>query len=467
MPVPLSGSDLVRDLPLPCERVWTDAERLAPFARDEAATGVAPLAVVFPESTAEVSAILKWANERRVPVVPRGAGSGLSGAAIPGPSAVVLSLTRLNTLLRVDAADLTVEVHPGVITGDLRRAAEAKGLLYAPIPASVDFCTIGGNVATNAGGLCAVKYGATREHVLGLEAVLATGEVIRTGGRFQKSSTGYNLTQLLCGSEGTLAVITSITLKLLPLPVARMTMLVPFDSADALAHGVVAILGSGIVPPTMEFLPRAAVRCVLEKHPDYAFPFPDRAASLLVEMDGPNADTVAGHLTRLAEILGECGAGEPAIAMTEARRDELWTLRKQVRDSIANSGDYVEADGVAPKRALPALYQAALDAGTEAGLDVISYGHAGDGNLHTYFRRGAMKDDAAWARAGEVALTRYFRDTVALGGTISGEHGIGSSKRAYLPLAMSREQIELLRRVKSAFDPNGILNPHKVLPDPG
>ena len=465
MPSPLSGPDLVRDLPLPRDRVWTDAERLAPFARDEAATGVAPLAVVFPESTAEVSAVLKWANERRVPVVPRGAGSGLSGAAIPVPGAIVLSLTRLNTFLRVDAADLTVEVHPGVITGEVRRAAETHNLLYAPIPASVDFCTIGGNVATNAGGLCAVKYGATREHVLGLEAVLATGEIIRTGGRFQKSSTGYNLTQLLCGSEGTLAVITGITLKLLPLPAARMTMLVPFDSADALARGVVAILGGSIIPPTMEFLPRAAVRCVLEKHPDYAYPFPERAASLLVEMDGPDPDVVAEQITLLSEVLKGCGAGEPAVAMTPARREELWTLRKQVRDSIANSGDYVEADGVAPKRALPALYQAALDAGAEAGLDVISYGHAGDGNLHTYFRRGDLRDDAAWAKAGDVALTRYFRDTVALGGTISGEHGIGSSKRKYLPLAMAPEQIELLRRIKSAFDPHGILNPHKVLPD--
>ena len=264
--------------------MWTDPEKLAPYARDEASTGKLPLAVAFPVDAAEVAAVMRWASAHRVPVIPRGAGSGLSGAAVPLADAVVLSLERMNRILSIDAESMTATVEPGVITGDIRRAAAAAGLLYAPIPASLDFCTIGGNVATNAGGLCAVKYGVTREHVLGLEAVLPTGETIVTGGALAKSSTAYNLTQLLCGSEGTLAVIVKIILKLLPLPAETVTMLAPFDSVDALAKAVVAVVSGTVIPATMELLPRSAVRCVLAKHPEYSYPFPETTASLLLRV---------------------------------------------------------------------------------------------------------------------------------------------------------------------------------------
>ncbi len=449
-------------LPIPEDRVWTDDERVAPFANDEAARGERPLAVAFPESTEEVSKLLAHANAHGIPVIARGAGSGLSGAAISTKDAIVLSTARLDRIVSVGDADLVAVVEPGVITGDLRRAAEAKGLLYAPIPASVDFCTIGGNVATNAGGLCAVKYGVTREHVLGLTAVLATGEVIETGGRFKKSSTGYDLTQLLCGSEGTLAVITRIIVRLLPLPPEKMTMLVPFDSTRALTEGVVAVLEGHVIPPTMEFLPKGAVRKVLAKH-DLPFPFPEREATLLVEMDGRDAAVVAEQTAHVAEILAKKGGGDAVVAQTKTQRDELWTLRKQVRDSIATSGEYVEADSVVPRSKLPEMHDAAMEAGRREGLETISYGHAGDGNLHTYYLRGAM-EDARWKAAGTAALTYLFEVTAKLGGTISGEHGIGSLKKAYLPIAMSGEQIALMKRIKSAFDPNGILNPGKVFP---
>lgn len=450
-------------VPLPPDRVWTDAEKLAAYSRDEASAGRRPIAVAFPESEAEVAAVLRWANDTRTPVIPRGAGSGLSGGAVPVTDALVLSLERMSRILEIDAEGMTATVEPGVITGDVRRAAAAKGLLYAPIPASVDFCTIGGNVATNAGGLCAVKYGVTREHVLGLHAVLPTGEIVESGAALAKSSTGYNLTQLLCGSEGTLAVITRITLKLLPLPAETMTLLAPFDSVDALAKAVVAVLAGHVIPPTMELLPRAAVRCVLDKHPEYSFPFRDREASLLLEMDGRDADVVADQTAHVAEILQRHGAGEPVLAQTASQRAELWTVRKQVRDSIANTGTYVEADAVVPRKRLPALLAAADAAAAAAGLDHVTYGHAGDGNLHTYFWRGAL-DDAAWERASKTALTTLFEKTVALGGTLSGEHGIGFLKRDYMPLAFSADMLALMKRLKAAFDPNGILNPHKVLP---
>ena len=455
-PVPL-------DLPLPADRVWAPPdERLLPYIGDEAARGVTPVAVAFPLTTAEVAAVLKWATARRVPVIPRGAGSGLAGGAAATDGAVVLALERMNRLIAIDETDRVAVAQPGVITGDIRRAAEAKGLLYAPIPASVDLCSIGGNVATNAGGLCAVKYGVTREHVLALEAVLPTGEILRTGGRYEKSSAGYDLTQLICGSEGTLAVVTEVTLKLLPLPRERMTMLLPFDSTVDVARAVAAMLGA-VVPPTMELLPRAAVELTRARNPQLPFPFPDRAASLLVEMDGDDADAVAAATARAAEIAKRHGAGEPAVAGTAKQRDELWTLRKRVRDSIAGSGPYVEADSVVPRAKLPELLAAADDAARAAGVSQISYGHAGDGNLHTYFRRGAL-DDASWKQAGETALRHFFESTAKLGGTISGEHGVGLLKRDFLPIAVDPAAIALMRRIKSAFDPAGILNPHKVLP---
>jgi len=451
------------DLPLPSDRVWTDPEKLAPYARDEASTGKLPLAVAFPVDASEVAAVMRWASAHRVPVIPRGAGSGLSGAAVPLADAVVLSLEKMNRILSIDPENMTATVEPGVITGDIRRAAAAAGLLYAPIPASLDFCTIGGNVATNAGGLCAVKYGVTREHVLGLEAVLPTGETIVTGGALAKNSTAYNLTQLLCGSEGTLAVIVKIILKLLPLPAETVTMLAPFDSVDALAKAVVTVVSGKVIPATMELLPRAAVRCVLAKHPEYSYPFPEKVASLLLELDGMDANLVAEQATAVAAILQAHGAGEPVVATTPARRAELWTLRKQVRDSIAHTAPYVEADAVVPRAKLPDLVRAADAAGVAAGLEQITYGHAGDGNLHTYFWRGTH-DDVAWARASEIALTHLFTATVALGGTLSGEHGLGHLKRDYLPLALAPETIALMKRLKAAFDPAGILNPHKVFP---
>lgn len=451
--------------PLPEEQLITDADALAAYRSDEATAGDLPLAVALVQSADDVSKVMRWASHERVPVIPRGAGSGLSGGVVPVGDALILSLEKLNSHLEIHAGSMTATADAGVITGDIRRAAEAQNLLYAPIPASVDFCTIGGNVATNAGGLCAVKYGVTREHVMSLQAVLPTGEIIHTGGEFLKNTTGYNLTQLICGSEGTLAVVTRVTLRLLPLPPERRTMLVPFDSLEQMSDAVLRVLEGPVIPPTMEFLPQEAVDCVLGRHPDYSYPFADKIASLLIEVDGSSEDEVMDDLTAIAEKVKACGAGEPVVAATEAQRESLWTIRKQCRDSIATSGEYVEADSVVPRHRLPQLLAAAHENAKSAGLRVISYGHAGDGNLHTYFLRGDLDDDA-WEAASHAALNGFFAETKRLEGTLSGEHGIGLLKRDYMPVALAPHEIDLMRRIKTAFDPQRILNPHKVLPAP-
>ncbi|MFH1262714.1 MAG: FAD-linked oxidase C-terminal domain-containing protein [Pseudomonadota bacterium] len=448
----------------PAFEVWTDPGRIEAYLHDEAARAKEPCAaVLFPRSTAEVAQVLRLASELGVPIVPRGAGSGLSGAAVPSRDSIVLSLERMNRIFTIDEVDAIAVVEPGVITGAIRAAVEEKGLFYPPIPASIDLCTIGGNVATNAGGLCAVKYGVTREYVLGLEVVLPTGDVIETGGRYLKNSTGYNLTQLITGSEGTLGVITKIILRLRPLPRERVTLLAPFRRLSEVSNAVVAILAERIVPPTLELLPKGAVRCVLARHTELSYPFPDHEASLLIELDSRDGASIPGEVETLQKVLERCGSPDPLVATSTAQRDQLWSLRKQIRDSIANSGDFIEADSVVPRRNLPALVEAAETIGKQFHLEVISYGHAGDGNLHTYFRRGETPK-TGWETLSKKALTAFFEKTIALGGTLSGEHGIGLLKKEYLPMALSQAQIDLMRRLKKAFDPKNILNPGKVIP---
>ncbi|MFH1018763.1 MAG: FAD-linked oxidase C-terminal domain-containing protein [Pseudomonadota bacterium] len=464
MPVPHRKSlESLRSLP-PGLEVWSDPERLEAYAHDEAFRGAtAPLAVVFPKNTPEVASIILWARKERMPVIPRGAGSGLSGAAVAISEALVVSLERMNRILEIDEGDGVAVVEPGVITAEIRKAVEAKGLFYPPIPASIDLCTIGGNIATNAGGLCAVKYGVTREYVLGLEVVLPTGDVIETGGRFVKNSTGYNLTQLIVGSEGTLGIVTKIIVKLIPLPKERATLLVPFDSLKTVSAAVVDILGARILPPTLELIPKAAVGCVLARNSTLRFPFPEHAASLLIELDSRDGSALDPQVERLASVLSKTQAADPVLATTSSQRDELWNVRKNIRDSVANSGEYEEADSVVPRRRVPELADAAQEVAAAHGLEVVCYGHAGDGNLHTYFRRGSVSKDE-WKARSKGALAEFLRRTIALGGTISGEHGIGILKRDFLPMALSKAQIDLMRRIKRAFDPDNLLNPGKVLP---
>lgn len=453
----------LRRLSRPLE-IWTDPEKIEPYLHDEAARSKQkPIAVLFPRTAKDVAKILKFATKHRLAVIPRGAGSGLSGGALPTIQSLVLSLERMNHILEIDEASAVAVVEPGVITGEIRKAAEERQLFYPPVPASVDLCTIGGNIATNAGSLCAVKYGGMRDYILGLEVVLPTGEIIQTGGRNLKSSTGYNLTQLIIGSEGTLGVVTKIFLRLIPLPKERVTILAPFSHLDQLSQAVVTLLSEGIVPPTLELIPKEAIRYVLERHPELSYPYPDAKASLLLELDAQDAASLETQIETLQISLERSGSGDPLMATTSVQRDKLWEVRKQIRDSVANSGEYEEADSVVPRRNIPALLRAAEACGKRHNLEVISYGHAGDGNLHTYFLRGDTSQ-ALWKKESKKALKAFFQETIKLGGTISGEHGIGLLKKSYLPIACSRTEIDLMRKIKKAFDPKNILNPDKLFP---
>lgn len=434
------------------------------YSRDESTSSQGFIyAVLFPTTVEEVSIILRHAQEHRIPVVPRGAGSGLSGACVPEVLSFIVSLEKMNRILEIDTQNHQAVVEPGVITGYLRHEAELKGLFYPPIPSSLDYCTLGGNVATNAGGLCAVKYGVTRKYVLGLEAVLPGGDIIRTGGKFVKHTSGYDFTQLLTGSEGTLAIITKITFSLLPFPSERATILVAFESLRNAGQCIAELLSKGIVPPTLELMPREAIDCVLNINRDLSFPFSQESATLLIEMDAFTPTSLQGEVEKLYEIVTTHTNIEPLLAASSSQRDEFWSVRKKIREAIAREANFVEADAVVPRKSLPALIEAAQLSAQEFGLKAVSYGHAGDGNLHTYFQN-TNHDETGWQDLQPKVLKHFFDQVVKLEGTISGEHGIGSLKKKYLPLAISERQIDLMRQVKKAFDPYGILNPGKVLP---
>lgn len=423
-----------------------------------------PQVVVRPRTTGQVAAVMKACHDHRVPVTPIGARTGLSGGALSVHGGVGLALDRMDRIVDIDERNLQVTVEPGVITQVLQEAVAEKGLYYPPDPASRGSCSIGGNLAENSGGPRAVKYGVTRDFVLNLEVVLPDGEVIWTGANTLKNSTGYDLTRLLVGSEGTLGIITKAVLRLVPLPRENRLLLVPFDSPYKACEAVSAVFRAGITPSAMEFMERDAIDWSLRFIGDDSLSVPDEVqAHLLVEVDGNDPDALMKDCEAILEVMEAHGAGEVLFAESAAQKDKLWLLRRKVGEAVKSNSVYKEEDTVVPRYELPRLLEGVKAIGRRYGFQSVCYGHAGDGNLHVNIVKGDLSD-GAWKEEVPKAIREIFELTVSLGGTLSGEHGIGLVQRPYMDIAFSQVQLDLMRRVKEAFDPLGILNPGKVLP---
>jgi glycolate oxidase len=444
--------------------VLVDPERLEPYSHDETVgLRAMPEVVVRVTSTEQVSEVFKLAQRARVPVTPRGAGYGLSGGAVPLKGGIVLSLEKMNRIVEIDPHNLMVTVEPGVITGDLHRAVEAEGLFYPPDPASLDSCSIGGNVAEGAGGPRAVRYGTTRDYVCGLEAVLPSGQVITSGGKLVKNVTGYSLIHLLIGSEGTLAVVTKIVLRLLPLPRVQVDLLVPFDDFQAAADTVSAIVGQRILPTAIEFMEQDSVLAV-ERLLKKEVPYDDAAAHLLIQLDGNSQAAVDADFELVGDLCLDHGARDVLVAKDRPTRERLWEARRMIIDALNHESpvNHME-DVVVPRAEIHRLLKGIKGIAQQQGVRIVSFGHAGDGNVHV----NVLKDDlpdGEWAALVPAVTEEIYHLALSLGGTLTGEHGIGATRRRYLPLALDGAQIELMRQIRAAFDPNHILNPGKIFP---
>jgi len=430
------------------------------YEKDESGSGrFPPQAVVQARNAQDVQAVLKFARARKLPVVPWGRGSGKSGAALAERGGITLSTEKMDRIVEISRADMVCVVEPGVILETLQKAVEAEGLFYPPDPNSQAICSIGGNLAHNAGGPRAVKYGVTRDYVLGVEAVLPTGELIKAGHRSWKGVAGYDLTQLLVGSEGTLAVIVKATLKLIPLPRAVSTMLAFFPDEDAAALAVQKIFGAGLLPRACELLDGPTMRYVSKFAP---FKFPeDVGGALIVEHDGNSPDAVMEELAKSGEMCTEAGALEVVAAQDEAQRRRIWETRRMTSVALMNVRPFKISEDVAvPRGQLIELIRRVRAIGEKYGLPTACYGHAGDGNLHANLLFGSAEE----REKSHAAVDDLLQAALDLGGTITGEHGVGMTKRAFLAREQSRELIDLQRRLKKAFDPDDLLNPGKILP---
>ncbi len=444
--------------------VLVDDEALERYGHDETVGLRAdPEVVVRATSAGQVSEVIKLAQLEHIPVTPRGAGYGLSGGAVAVHGGIILSTEKMNRILEIDRKNLMVTVEPGVITGDIHRAVEAEGLFYPPDPASLDSCSIGGNIAEGAGGPRAVKYGVTRDYVCGLEAVLPSGEILTMGGKLVKNATGYNLIQLLIGSEGTLAVITKIILRLLPLPKVQVDLLVPFDNFQAAADTVSDIIAHRILPTAIEFMEQDSILAV-ERLLKKQVPFDDAAAHLLIQLDGNVREAVEAEMEVVAELCLEHGARDVLVAKDRPTRDRLWEARRMIIDSLNQESpvNHME-DVVVPRAEIHRLLGGIKAIARRRGVRIISFGHAGDGNVHINVLKDDLPDEQ-WTALVPAVTEEIYRLALSMGGTITGEHGIGATRRRYLPLALDETQIYLMRQIRAAFDPNQILNPGKIFP---
>ena len=440
------------------DRLRTSLETRICYSYDATGKRFLPDAVAFPVDAEEVRRIVLLANRYRFPVVPRGAGSGFSGGSLPVHGGVVLSTERMDRIVAIDAENLYAVVEPGVVTEVLKEEARKAGLFYPPDPASLKFSTLGGNIAECAGGMCAVKYGVTRDYVLGLEAVLGTGELVRTGVFTVKGVVGYDLTRMLVGSEGTLGIVTRATLRLVPLPETAATLLALFPGNREAAGAVNAVVAARVTPSAMELMDRTAIDCVLSAVP---MPLPEGTGSaLLLEVDGP-ADSVARDADRLAEVCRSRGALEVRRASDARGREELWKLRRSISPGLRRLAPVkMNEDIVVPRNRLADMFDFLAGLAARKRVRIVNFGHAGDGNIHVNIMTSGT--DADETRRAEEAVEEVFRKTVEVGGTISGEHGIGIAKAPFLSMEVGPLGVSVMKRLKECFDPNGILNPGKI-----
>lgn len=445
------------------KNIITDRDVRSEYASDQTEDlHYLPELVLQPEAVSAVSAILKYCNERLIPVTPRGAGTGLSGGALPVLGGVVLDMKRFNKILNIDERNFQVTVEPGVITQELQEAVLQRGLFYPPDPASKGSCFIGGNVSENSGGPRAVKYGVVKDYVLNLEMVLPDGNVIWTGANVLKNATGYNLTQLVVGSEGTLGIITKIVLRLIPAVRHDMLMLVPFRSAVQACEAVNAIFHAGYTPSALEFMERDAIEWAMKYVQSTAVSLLDDVeAHLLIEVDGNDMDQLYKEMETISALLEKFDTGEILFADSAEQKQMLWTLRRKVGEAVKSNSIYKEEDTVVPRAELPELLKIIKQIGKEYGFHSVCYGHAGDGNLHVNIVKANMSDED-WKIKLPQGIRVLFKEVVRLGGTISGEHGIGLVQKEYMDIAFNDIQMTLMKKIKDVFDPNGILNPGKI-----
>jgi glycolate oxidase len=450
------------------QNVVIDPEKRYDYSHDETEDySFLPDVVLKPGSAEEISRILKLCNQHVIPVTPRGGGTGLSGGALPINKGVVISMERFNKILNIDELNLQATVEPGVITEIFQNAVKEKGLFYPPDPASRGTCFIGGNVSENSGGPKAVKYGVTRDYVLNLEVVLPTGEIIWTGANVLKNSTGYNLTQLMCGSEGTLGIITKIVFKLRGLPQKSVTLLMPFVTNEEACKAIAEIFRAGVQPSGMEFFEReAAMKTIDYCEKIYAAKvttqFPENMdAYLLCELDGNDDEVLMRDAERVMTVVEQFQVGEILFADTASQKEELWKIRKNISPAVNAYSLTKSEDVVVPRANLPKLIVGIKEIGKQFGFNSVCYGHLGDGNLHVNVMKEQISNDD-WDTKVVDGIGEIFKLTVSLGGTLSGEHGIGIAKKPYMPIAMREANLMVMRGIKKAFDPNGILNPGKI-----
>lgn len=443
--------------------VYFDREKMEDYGRDQTENlHYWPDVVIRPRTPEEISSIMKICHTNYIPVTPRGAGTGLSGGALPHLGGVVISFDRMNEILNIDEDNLQVTTEPGVITEVLQNAVKARGLFYPPDPNSRGTCFIGGNIAENSGGPKAVKYGVVKDYVLNLQVVLPNGDIIWTGANVLKNSTGYNLTQLFVGSEGTLGLVTKIVLKLIPLPKHDLLMLVPFNNLENAGAAVSAIFKAGFTPSALELMEIDSLKIVSEFVDSNIVPVTEGTeAHLIIELDGNHLETLMAEMEEIANLLLQFDCGEVLFADDAQQKEALWKLRRRVAEAVKLDGFSIEEDTVVPRAQLPALIRGVKELGQKFDFKAVAYGHAGDGNLHIRIK----KEDCPYSLNNpEVipALNALFELVKSLGGTISAEHGIGLIQKEYMPVMFSNRDLDLMRGIKKIFDPHNILNAGKI-----